>query len=137
MDRADPALAHRARCSSGGERNLPAVVCPVLQLEWKWRHELRLCLVRAVHDDGDARLRRLVRAQSLVSGIRQRPKRWRKPASGETVLGPVPYRAASRARPHTRESRQVRAARTTRPGSAAGSELRWSRATSAATWAAA
>src|SRR5262245_27336835 len=97
MGRADPVLARRARCSSGGERNLPAVVCPVLQLERKWRHELRLRLVRAMHDDRDARLRRLLRAQSLVSGLRQRPKRRRKPAPGETELGPLAHRAASRA----------------------------------------
>src|SRR5262245_51404345 len=97
MGRADPALAHRARCSSGGQRNLPAVVCPVLQLERKRRHQLRLRLVRAVHDDGDARLRRLLRAESLVSGIRQRPKRRRKPASGETELGPLAHRSAFRA----------------------------------------
>src|SRR5262245_53509077 len=89
MGRADPALAHRARCSSGGQRNLPAVVCPVLQLERKRRHQLRLRLVRAMHDDGDARLRRLLRAKSLVSGLRQRPKRRRNPAPGETELGPA------------------------------------------------
>src|SRR5262245_45459502 len=98
MGRADPALAHRARCSSGGERNLPTVVCSVLQLEWEWRHQLRLRLVRAMHDDGDARLRRLLRAQSLVSGLRQRPKRRRKPAAGEKVLGPLALRAPSRVR---------------------------------------
>src|SRR5262245_46004450 len=42
-----------------------------------------------MHDDRDARLRRLLRAQSLVSGLRQRPKRRRNPAPGETELGPA------------------------------------------------
>src|SRR4029453_6546392 len=94
MGAADPALAHRARCSSGGERNLPAVVCPVLQLEWKWRQKLRLRLVRAVHDDGDARLRRLVRAKYLGCAQRQRPE-CRKHAPSETVLGFARQRRAA------------------------------------------
>src|SRR5262245_1215579 len=85
---AGPILARRARCSSGGERNLPAMVCAVLRTGQRWRQKLRLRLVRAVHDDGDPRLRRLVRAQYLGCAPRQRTE-WRKHAPGETLLGKV------------------------------------------------
>src|SRR5262245_64692760 len=82
--------ARRVRRSSGGERNLPAVVRAVLQLEWKWRHQLRLYLVRAVHDDRDARLRRLLRAESMVPGLRPWPtgsRNRRSAQAAETLAG--------------------------------------------------
>jgi hypothetical protein len=72
IGRAGFGLTHRVRRSAGGERNLSAVVRSVL---WRsrWRQKLRLYLVPAVHDDGDARLGRILRAESLVPGLRQRP----------------------------------------------------------------
>src|SRR5262249_44092602 len=77
--------SHRVRHSSGSKRNLSAMVRAVLQLGRKRRHELRLHIVRAMHDDRDARLRRLLRAESVVSGLWPGPTGARNRGSAQTV----------------------------------------------------
>ena len=87
----------RNRCPTSRRGNLSALVRPVRRQRRRQRHHLRLHLVRTMHDDRAWR-RRVLRPESVVPGLWQRPEKpgdhWTKQpgqaaliAAGQAIIG--------------------------------------------------